>query len=128
MPCAGMWPRHSRLREQVLEEADHSGFRYDQALYITWLSEAYLLAGRKEDAVALALRTLERSRTQKERGHQAYALRLLGEIAIQRHPPDVTHAETYYQSPSAGPLICAGTTAAQVCFSGDTRITVQETC
>ena len=26
-----------------------------------------------------------------------YALRLLGETAVQRHPPDITQAEAYYQ-------------------------------
>jgi hypothetical protein len=47
--------------------------------------------------VALARRALERSRTQKERGHEAYALQLFGEIAAQHHPPEITHAENHYQ-------------------------------
>ena len=85
------------LLEQGLEEADRSGFLYDQALYVTWLGEASLLADREEDALALAQRALGRSRAQKERGHQAYALRLLGEIAAQHHPLEVTQAEAYYQ-------------------------------
>ena len=85
------------LLERALEEADRLGFLEEQALYITWLSEAYLLADRKEDTIALAQRALEHSRAQKERGHQAYALRLLGEIATQRHPPHVVPAEAYYR-------------------------------
>ena len=32
----------------------------------------------------------------QERGHQAYALRLLGEIAAHRFPPDVDEAATHY--------------------------------
>src|SRR5262249_27787187 len=60
------------------------------------LSEASLLAGRKENALELAQRALERSRAHKERGHQAHALRLLGEIAAQHRPLDVAHAEAYY--------------------------------
>jgi tetratricopeptide (TPR) repeat protein len=85
------------LLEQVLEEACSSGSMGEQALYITWLSEAYLLADRKEDALALAQRALEHSRVQKERGYQAHALRLLGEIAAQRNSPDVPQAEAHYQ-------------------------------
>ena len=63
----------------------------------TWLSEAYLLADRKEDALALAQRALERSREQRERRHQVSALRLLGETAAQRHPPEITQAAAHYQ-------------------------------
>jgi tetratricopeptide (TPR) repeat protein len=61
------------------------------------LGEGYLLAGRVEDAHRLAARLLARARDQKERGNQAWALRLLGEIALQRHPPEVAQAEAYYQ-------------------------------
>jgi tetratricopeptide (TPR) repeat protein len=85
------------LLTQVLEEVDRSGFLYDYALHVTWLSEASLLAGRREDALALAQRALEHARAHQERGHQAHALRLLGEIAAQRQPPEVPQAEAYYQ-------------------------------
>jgi tetratricopeptide (TPR) repeat protein len=70
------------LLAQALEEADRSGFMLNHALYVAWLSEASLLADRKEDALALAQRALERSRAHKERGHQAHALRLLGEMTF----------------------------------------------
>ena len=50
------------------------------------LGEAYLLAGRVEDAHRLAERVLALSRDRKERGNQAWALRLLGEIAAHAHP------------------------------------------
>jgi len=68
-----------------------------QALRLAWLSEAYLLAGRMEDAIALAGRALELSREHKELGHQAWALRLFGEIAAQRDPPGVEPAEDAYR-------------------------------
>jgi tetratricopeptide (TPR) repeat protein len=64
---------------------------------MTRLGEAYLLTGRLEDALRLAERGLALSRDRKERGHQARALRLLGEIAMQRDPPAVSEAETHYQ-------------------------------
>jgi tetratricopeptide (TPR) repeat protein len=85
------------LLERVLEEAERSGFMYEHALYVTWLSEAYLLAERRDDALALAQHALTHSHAQKERGHQAYALRLLGEIAARRQPLDVAQAEAHYQ-------------------------------
>jgi AraC-like DNA-binding protein len=37
-----------------------------------------------------------RARDRKERGHEAWALRLLGEIHAHRGPPDVEVAEEYY--------------------------------
>ena len=46
-----------------------------------WLSEAYLLAGRDADGSAAAQRALDLARQPKERGQEAWALRLLGEIA-----------------------------------------------
>ena len=61
------------------------------------LGEAYLLAGRMEDAHRLAERALALSRDRKERGNQAWALRLLGEIAAQRQPADAAPAEAHYQ-------------------------------
>ena len=38
-----------------------------------------------------------RSRNLKQRGHEAYALRLLGEIAAQRQPPDAEPAAAAYR-------------------------------
>jgi tetratricopeptide (TPR) repeat protein len=68
-----------------------------QALCSLPLVEAHLLAGRLEEAHALAERTLALAREHQERGHQAYTLRLLGEIAAQRDPLEVKPAETHYQ-------------------------------
>jgi len=61
------------------------------------LGEAHMLAGHLEDAHALAERALAHTRTYKERGNEAYALRLLGEIAAHRDPSDTTQAEAHYQ-------------------------------
>lgn len=84
-----------RLAEALpLLEQDTSQVYYPPAL--TRLSEAYLLAGRQEDAHQLATRALALSRTFKQRGHEVYALRLLGEIAVQCHPGEVERAEAYY--------------------------------
>jgi len=85
------------LLEQALEEADRSGFLYDQALSVAWLSEAYLLAGRREEASECAARALALARARQERGHEAWALWLHGEIAAQREPPEVEPAAAHYR-------------------------------
>src|SRR5262249_39089049 len=61
------------------------------------LGEAQLLAGRLEEAHALAERTLALTRAHQERGNEAYALRLLGDIAARREPLEHQQAETLYQ-------------------------------
>ena len=55
-----------------------------------------MLAGRLEEAHTLAKRALAHARERQERGHQAYALRLLGEVAAHRAPPDVDVAAAHY--------------------------------
>jgi tetratricopeptide (TPR) repeat protein len=69
----------------------------DAAMQAACLSEAYLLAGRLQDASTLAGRALEFSHAHRERGHQAYALRLLGEIAAQRQSSEGKPADAHYR-------------------------------
>jgi class 3 adenylate cyclase/tetratricopeptide (TPR) repeat protein len=61
------------------------------------LGEAHLLNGRLEEAHALTERALAYAHAHQERGHQAYALRLLGDIAARREPPESAQAESYYR-------------------------------
>ena len=61
------------------------------------LGEAQMLAGRLEEAYTLAERALALTRAHQERGHQAYALRLLGDIAAHRDPPESAQAEAHYR-------------------------------
>jgi class 3 adenylate cyclase/tetratricopeptide (TPR) repeat protein len=83
------------LMEQAVETA--ASVRFGYSVSLTRLSEAYIFAGRLEEANQLALRALEFSRTHKERGQQAHALRLLGEIAAHREPRQDERAETYHR-------------------------------
>ena len=55
-----------------------------------------MLAGHPEEAHALAERALALTREHQERGHEAYALRLLGDIAARREPPESAQAGEYY--------------------------------
>src|SRR5262249_41294594 len=65
--------------------------------YRLWLGEAHLLAGRLEEAHTLAEQALALARAHQERGTEAYALHLLGAIAMHRDPWDIMLAETHYQ-------------------------------
>jgi class 3 adenylate cyclase/tetratricopeptide (TPR) repeat protein len=65
-------------------------------LFLAHLGEAHLLAGRSDDALAVARRALDLAYRQKERGNEAWVLRLLGEIAAQADPPDLESAEAHY--------------------------------
>ena len=65
--------------------------------FLVDLGEAYLVAGRLEDARASAGRALALTREQGQRGHEVYALRLLGEIASRGDPFDAEAAEGHYR-------------------------------
>jgi tetratricopeptide (TPR) repeat protein len=60
-------------------------------------SEAYLLSGCIKEAHQNLLANLERCQTHQARGAQAWDLRILGEIAMHRDPPETEQAETHYQ-------------------------------
>jgi tetratricopeptide (TPR) repeat protein len=64
---------------------------------LDWLGEAYLFADRMEDARSAAGRALTQARERKERGHAAWTLRLIGEIAVCANPPEVELAESHYR-------------------------------
>jgi class 3 adenylate cyclase/tetratricopeptide (TPR) repeat protein len=72
------------LLTQALEQATAMETVFMQALCGLSLGEAQVLAGRLEEE-------------HQERGHQAYALRLLGNIAAQRNSPEVESAEAHYR-------------------------------
>jgi tetratricopeptide (TPR) repeat protein len=67
------------------------------SLLIRSLGEAYLLDGRVQDAIDQSERSLNLARAHKEQGYEAWSLRLLGDIALHRDPPDIDQAETHYQ-------------------------------
>ena len=61
------------------------------------LGEAALLAGRIEEALTHATRALEFASTSKQRGNQAWLLRLLGEIAARREHVESESAEAHFR-------------------------------
>jgi tetratricopeptide (TPR) repeat protein len=85
------------LLTQAMEETKTMERPDLQAPRYLFLGEAQMLADRQEEAYALAERALAHTREHQERGHQAYALRLLGEILAHRDPPEVEPAEVSYR-------------------------------
>ena len=61
-----------------------------QAFRLSWLSEAYLRAGRIEEAASHAELALEFSRNHQERGREAWILRQIGKIDARRNPLEET--------------------------------------
>jgi class 3 adenylate cyclase/tetratricopeptide (TPR) repeat protein len=85
------------LLTQALEQSIATEIVRYQALCRLSLGEAHLLADRLEAAHALAERALALAREHQERGYQAYALRLLGDIAVRREPLASDQAGDYYR-------------------------------
>jgi class 3 adenylate cyclase/tetratricopeptide (TPR) repeat protein len=83
------------LLEQAMEHTA-ADIGNEAVMQAAWLSHAYLLAGRLQDASTFAKRALVSSRAHREQGHQAYALRLLGEIAARQEPQESDQAKALY--------------------------------
>ena len=84
------------MRDAV--ERDATGrLGFGRALRVAYLSEACLLVGRLGDAAELARSALDLSREDQERGHEAWTLRLHGEISSHLDSPDAEKAENSYR-------------------------------
>ncbi|MGH7308906.1 MAG: ATP-binding protein, partial [Candidatus Rokuibacteriota bacterium] len=86
-----------RLLTQAVEHAVGIRFMYLHALIVSWLAEAHLQIGRVTDARTLAERALAIARDQRERGHEAWARRLLGAIAAHAEPAAIAESEAAYR-------------------------------
>jgi class 3 adenylate cyclase/tetratricopeptide (TPR) repeat protein len=85
------------LLMQAMERAAVMDMVGPQAFCRLSLGEAHLLAGRLGEAHALTEQALAFTRAHQERGYEAYALRLLGEIAARREPPESEQSEAHYR-------------------------------
>ena len=68
---------------------------------VMWLAEAQLLAGAIGEAADLAEEALASTRERKERGLEAWALRLAAEVTALREPLDLRRPEDLYQQAMA---------------------------
>ena len=73
--------------EQTVSVAESKRFVARHALRLAYLGEAYLIAGRVNDATAMGLRAFELAQERDERANQAYALRVMGEVELSRGQP-----------------------------------------
>jgi tetratricopeptide (TPR) repeat protein len=83
------------LLEQAVEQA--ASLPVCQSGVMINLGQGYLLAGRSEDAMRLAESARELTRERKERGLEARAQWLLGEIAAQPDGREVEKPEAHYR-------------------------------
>ena len=90
---SGRLPEGVILIEEALADPEATGTIH-HPLFLAYLGEAHLLARRRDDAVAQ--RALDLAHRQKERGNEAWVLRLLGEIAAHADPLDPAAAEGHY--------------------------------
>ena len=97
--CPGRRPAAALpLLEQAVAQATAMHLMLYYALAVASLSEAYLLADNVEQAHEHAVRALALCQAHKEEGHHAWVLRLLGDIAVRREPPDAEEAAACHQA------------------------------
>ena len=84
------------VEQGVAQEVAAEGRLRRLAPLVAWLSEAYLLAGRLEDAYTRAAQAVELARQYQQRGNQAWALWLLGESTASQTSPAVEVASDHY--------------------------------
>jgi tetratricopeptide (TPR) repeat protein len=85
------------LVEHGVEQEVARGRLQSAPSVVAQLSEAYLRAGRLEEARQRAAQALDLVRQYQVRGGEAWALRLLGDIYAHHDPPSVELAETTYR-------------------------------
>jgi class 3 adenylate cyclase/tetratricopeptide (TPR) repeat protein len=89
------------LLEEAVGRGARTGIMSSSSLWLVYLGEAYLRAHRTSDALATAHRAVALCREHLEAGYEAWALRLLGEIAANADPPNRNEAEARYLEASA---------------------------
>jgi tetratricopeptide (TPR) repeat protein len=85
------------LLEQSVETAELTRQIGRAAQSAAMLSEVYWLAGRYEEAQALAVQAYARAHETQEHGIQAWTVRLLGAMHARSAAPDAERAEAYYR-------------------------------
>jgi tetratricopeptide (TPR) repeat protein len=85
------------LLQEGVEQATAIGYGVILPLWTAWLAEAYLLADRPADASLHADRALALARRRTTPGYEAWALRLLGEIAAYADVTGSEQAEAHYR-------------------------------
>jgi tetratricopeptide (TPR) repeat protein len=85
------------LLQECVDHGDQLGLAASNSLWVIYLGEASLRAGRPAEALALGRRALRLCQERRERGYEAWALHLLALIAALGPTPDVDEASVRYQ-------------------------------
>jgi tetratricopeptide (TPR) repeat protein len=87
------------LLEEVARSATTmSSMGVGRAMQLAWLGEAHLREGRRDEARQRAQEAVSLAQQHQERGHEAWAVHLLGAI-LARHPAaDLGTAESHYRA------------------------------
>jgi class 3 adenylate cyclase/tetratricopeptide (TPR) repeat protein len=85
------------LLQQALAAGESIGFAMFLTPSIVHLGEALVLNNRFDEAAGLAERALTLARDHGQLGQEAWALRLLGEVAAHRDPPALETAAKHYR-------------------------------
>jgi class 3 adenylate cyclase/tetratricopeptide (TPR) repeat protein len=83
--------------QQAIDGLESMGSAAFSSLAVARLGEACLLADRIEEAASCAERSWRLARERGERGHEAWALRLRGEVAARVASVDAKGAQQHYQ-------------------------------
>jgi class 3 adenylate cyclase/tetratricopeptide (TPR) repeat protein len=95
---AGRWDEALTLLEQSVKQGEKvMGYCYSLSLSVVFLGQTYLRAGRIQHALERAQLALDLSRAHQERGHEAYAIHLLGEIVSHHESPDEATGRSHYK-------------------------------
>jgi tetratricopeptide (TPR) repeat protein len=94
---SGRLPEGRELLQQAVALGESVGLKMWSTPAIVHSGEACLLGGEREAALGLAGRALTTAREHGQRGLEAWALRLHGEIAAHPDSPDVSAAEGRYR-------------------------------
>ncbi len=90
---AGHIDEGTMLLASAVKQAEAMGMVVSQSQRVAWQGEAALLAGRVAEADALARRAFELARAHGEQGNEAWAQRLLGEVALTPRAAGQEHYE-----------------------------------
>jgi tetratricopeptide (TPR) repeat protein len=85
------------LMSRAADQSKLTRLTFYHSAALIWLSEAYVLAGKLDEARGRAAEALTLSEGLSEAGNQAYALRALGEIEATSETPHLDEAERCYR-------------------------------
>jgi tetratricopeptide (TPR) repeat protein len=85
------------LLEEAVATFKTTRIKASHSLWTANLAEGYLMDGRAEEAMRVAQHAVHLARETNERGIMAWALRVVGDAATHRDPPDIAAAEASFR-------------------------------